>query len=171
MNSAAMPMPIADTICLSTAATLLGVSKRTVWRRIAEGKLTPLDASQPGEATLIPLSQVLALASLNLSAEDQALVLAAERGDPAAQCDLGLLLHVWGKKSGPALYWLEQAAQQFYPGALYWLGRCYLLGEGVQQDDSLGLRWLEQAAACGHPLAQQVLPALHASGQAQNGSQ
>lgn len=133
-----------DMISLPTAITLTEKSERTLWRLIADGSIRrEMDA---GKA-------VIDLASLKpylcLPLDDLALVQAADHGDAVAQTDLALIFLANGKPKG-AVEWLEQAAGQAYPDAMYWLGRCYIDGEGLAQDENLGLIWIAKAAADGH---------------------
>ncbi|SEQ34631.1 Sel1 repeat-containing protein [Ectothiorhodospira magna] len=56
-----------------------------------------------------------------------------------------------------ALHWLQAAADQHYPDAMHWLGRCHISGEGVPKDEMLGLSWLQRAAALGHVISQRQM--------------
>lgn len=82
--------------------------------------------------------------------------MAADGGDPEAQCDLGLLFLAAGRP-GAALYWLRLAAEHFYPEAMFWLGRCLIAGAGVEADERAGRDWLKRASDHGHAIARHLL--------------
>lgn len=138
-----------STVCLSTAITLTGLSKRTLWRRVADGTLTSLPS--PGE-TRLPLDQVRALMPFSLSDDELALVLAADAGEPPAQCDLGWLLLEHGL-AAEALTWMERAAKAFFPDAMHTLGRCLIAGQGAEADRRAGAEWLCRAADQGYAVS------------------
>ncbi len=144
-----------DAIRLDTAAALTGLSKRTLWRRLAGGALCAVDGAA-GEATRVRLDEVLACSPLRLEAEARSMILDADRGAAPAQCELALLLleHGWVTA---AVAWLEKAARQLDAEALYWLGRCSLAGTGMAADEAAGMEWLRQAARRGHVIAPQLM--------------
>ena len=148
-----------DCISLNTACALTGISKRTLWRRIADGSL-PACKSCTSDKTLVSLAVVRQWAQLPLADEDLALVLAADHGEAEAQCDLGLLF-LAAERPAEAVDWLERAARHYYPEAMYWLGRCLVAGLGVAPDEAAGLAWLRKAADHGHTLARHALAFLH----------
>ena len=145
-----------DSINLSTAISMTGLSKRTLWRRIAEGLLRVEGASgAPSRVkpqTRIALDDVLALSPLRLEGDDRALILQADAGAAQAQCDLALLLLEQGR-AADALQWLERAARQQHLDGMYWLGRCLMRGEGVAADERRGADWIARAANHGHVIA------------------
>ncbi|MDY0072869.1 MAG: hypothetical protein RBR77_09500 [Thauera sp.] len=139
-------------ISLDIAAALTGVSKRTLWRRIAAGTLT---ASRGGgaaaELTRVSLAEIAPWAAFDLSAEDLECVRAADEGDVDAQCDFGLLL-LANQQAAEALNWFEKASRHFHADAMHWLGRCLIAGRGAAADREAGIGWLRRAAARGrHP--------------------
>lgn len=144
-----------DYISLNTAASLSGLSKRTLWRRVAEGQLRTV-ATGTGERTVVSLDDVLALCRLRLDPEDRALVVAADASDPEAQCDLALLFLSQGF-AADAVPWLEAAARQYHPEAMHWLGRCYIAGKGVPADEKTGAAWITKAASRGHSTASHMV--------------
>lgn len=153
-------------INLKTAAALTGLSQRTLWRYVNKGVLSPIRASIRGGRTLFDLDKVLPLAQLTLDPEDKTLILNADQGDPAAQCELGLLL-LSAERLQSALYWLEQAAAQLHPDAMYILGRYYLAGDLAPPNPEKGINLLSYAAIKGHPLARALVDFLRSeSGQA-----
>lgn len=143
-------------ISLNTAISLTGLSRRTLWRRIADGSLRTRDGGEPGERTQVAVADVLALARLRLAAEDEALVIDADAGDPAAQCDLALLF-LEQDMADEAVRWLERAAQRRYPEAMLWLGRCAIAGRGLAADARAGIGWIGRAAERGHLIAEGLL--------------
>jgi len=143
-------------ICLSTATSLTGLTKRTLWRRIDNGSLTAINATELGGKTRVRLADIVPLACVALEPEDLRVILDADGGDAVAQCDLALIF-LAAHRSAAAVTWLMLAAKQFYPDAMCHLGRCYLSGEGVARDENAGILWLSQAAAKGHPLARNLM--------------
>lgn len=140
-------------ITLNTAVSITGLSKRTLWRRIADGQLRVLDAaSGGGEHTRVRLDDVVALSPLRLEADDWALIAEADRGSAEAQCDLALLL-LARNLPVDAVRWFALAAKQNYPEAMHQLGRCYIAGRGVAVNEALGVEWISRAAALGHSIA------------------
>lgn len=140
-------------ITLNTAVSISGLSKRTLWRRIADGQLRVLDvATGAGEHTRVRLDDVVALSTLGLEADDRALIAEADGGSAEARCDLALLLLV---RNLPveAVRWFALAAKQNYPEAMHQLGRCYIAGRGVAANEALGVEWISRAAALGHSTA------------------
>ena len=147
-------------INLATAATLTEWSKRTLWRRISDGTLTrsgDVDVLDD-KKTKIPLDMIKAHICVPMQEADFDLIELADAGDAEAQTDLAVLFLSY-KKPESALYWLELAAKQNYAGAMYLLGRCHTEGNGLQQNDSLGIMWIAKAASQGHLIAQGVLQA------------
>jgi len=142
-------------ISLNTAAALTGLTKRTLWRYIDSGRISALSTSQPGAKTQIPLQDVLDLSGLAIAPEHYPTLVDADRGDPIAQCDLGILL-LSAQRPTDAIPWFQRSANAFYPDAMCRLGRAYLAGEGVEYNPELGLRWIKGAARKGHPLAQSL---------------
>ncbi len=87
--------------------------------------------------------------------------LAAESGNPAAQCWLGLC-HYRGEgtpKDAHAAYeWFSRSAEQGHANAQYYLGCLYLRGEGVPAKDlEHAVVWLKKAEQAGHPEARKEL--------------
>lgn len=143
-------------ISLNTASSLSGVSKRTLWRRIADGCLHTQDGGEPGERTLVALDDVLRLSRLQLTEDDYVLIVEADRGDAAAQCDLALLFLAQDHVT-EALRWLEIAANKFYPEAMFQLGRCLIAGRGVPANESAGVDWIRKAGGFGHSAAEHLM--------------
>lgn len=143
-------------ITLNTAASVSGLSKRTLWRRIADKQLRTQGGGDPGEHTRVAVSDVLALSRLHLESEDTDLIVRADGGDVEAQCDLGLLF-ISHKQPAEAVRWLAQAANKLYPEAMYQLGRCYVEGTGAVADERIGVGWIARAAGFGHIAARQLM--------------
>ena len=83
----------------------------------------------------------------------------ADEGDPAAKNALGLSFYAAGQYP-MAAGWFEAAARQGHVDAMDWLGNCYLKGQGVTRDKAPSLKWLSEAAAHGHSIAQHRVDAL-----------
>ena len=143
-----MPM-----ISLAAAVALSGVSERTLWRRINEGVIQRGPDDARGR-TLLALADVLSVCKKScLTEADFALIVRADEGDVEAQNDLALLLLAEGRENA-ARYWFNLAANQNHADAMNWLGRCYMQGQGVAQDENVGVMWIAKAAALGHAISQ-----------------
>ncbi len=97
--------------------------------------------------------------------EDQAATYyrqAAEKGHAPAQFSLGLLLHQHGEYER-AVKWLTQAASS-NTTAQSLVGRMYLTGRGVYQDDATAFRYLSKAADGGDLDAQFLRAGMYAVG-------
>lgn len=142
-------------IKISTAITLTGWSKRTFWRRFADGSVERGAENQEkvNEISTVVLDSILPHLWVGLTAEDLQLVLEADAGQAQAQCDLALLFRGL-EKHKEALYWLELAIKQGEMSAMHWMGRAYVEGAGVPKDDYMGLMWIAKAAAGGHLISQ-----------------
>ncbi|WP_418648534.1 hypothetical protein ACNQFN_08395 [Thauera butanivorans] len=154
-----------DFINLNTAISLTGLSKRTLWRRIADGALrtevnSVISPPPANPQTRVCLDDALKLSPLELAADDRALVLAADGGDAEAQCDLGLLLLGQGRAED-ALGWFEASARQDYPEGMHWLGRCLIAGQGAMADEKRGIDFIARAANRGHATARRMMPFLY----------
>ncbi len=147
------------TLTLDTTALLAGVSKRTLWRRVQEGKLS-LAEHAPGRPARVGLAEAQRVSGVALPAEEQALLLAADAGDAAAGTELGLWFLAHGDVAR-GVAWLTRAADALEPEALYQLGRCHLAGVSVAADAATGKRLIAQAAGLGHRCAEAVLPLFH----------
>lgn len=142
-------------IKISTAITLTGWSKRTFWRRFADGSVErgAENHVKANEVSTVVLDSILPHLWVTLTAEDLQLVLDADAGHAQAQSDLALLFRDL-EKHKEALYWLELAIKQGDVSAMHWMGRAYVEGTGVPKDDNLGLMWIAKAAAGGHIVSQ-----------------
>lgn len=138
------------TITLNTTASLTGLSKRTLWRRVADGQLHAQGNAELGEHSRVRLDEVLAISRIHLDlAADGALIAEADAGVPEAQCDLGLEFLMQGLPT-EAVAWFTLSAQQNEPEAIHQLGRCYIAGQGVAADEAQGVALITRAAALGH---------------------
>ncbi|MBL8806072.1 MAG: DUF2927 domain-containing protein [Rhodospirillales bacterium] len=91
---------------------------------------------------------------------------AGERGDQLVQYQLGiayLLGHHVVPDPKESIAWLELAAAQKMPAALYIAGLVYLKGEGVPVDAARGDARLRAASELGHPQAAMTLGQLRES--------
>lgn len=140
------------TITLSTASSLTGLSKRTLWRRVTDGQLHLQGDASLGDHARVLLEEILPLSRLELEPEDFALLLDADAGQAEAQCDLALEF-LMQKMPAEAVQWFKAAARQHYPEALHQLGRCHIAGTGVEPDEAHGIALITQAASLGHSTA------------------
>lgn len=147
-------------ISVEATIAITGRSRSTWWRRISKAEVTRV-ADESSGRTLLLWSEVVPHLCIPMDASDHGLVLRADAGEAAAQSDVGQLFSSAGKHE-VALYWIRKAAEQDYPDAMQWLGRCYLSGDGVKRDDNLGLMWIAKAAAFGHAIAQEQMQCLTA---------
>lgn len=145
-------------VSLDTVMAITGLSKRTVWRRIAEGSLRKVAEEARGRV-LLDADEVLWLVPHKLAAVDAALLCRADAGDAEAQNDIGMACHEEGDVAG-ALYWWRRAAQAGHADAMQWLGQACAAGEGVPQDTHLALMWISKAAGGGHAIARAQVEAL-----------
>lgn len=151
-----------NTISLASAEHLLQKSKRTLWRRLAEGGFARGADDAEGRATVVLSEALLAEAGLPQTLSET--LLAADRGDKQAQCDLGVFC-LEAAKPTAARYWLNAAGDQGHADALHWLGMAHLSALlGSDSDNNQGLMFLAKAAAHGHVIARQQMEALQAEG-------
>lgn len=139
-------------VSISTAASLIGQSERTLRRRIANDCLRRA-ADSKASRTLISFDDIKSQIPIPLTSEDIELIFCADRGHAEAQNDLALLFLSHGKYR-QAVHWLTLAAKQGYADAMHWLGRCYIDGSALAVDVNLGMMWLSKAAASGHTISQ-----------------
>jgi TPR repeat protein len=140
-------------ISIASAITLTEWSESTFRRRISDGALTRHIEPGPSGRAMVDLDAIKNYTCIPLEDEDSALIKDADTGNAEAQNDLALLF-LANSKLRAAIYWLELAAKQDYPDAMHWLGRCHIDGNGVLQDENLGMMWLAKAAAHGHAISQ-----------------
>jgi TPR repeat protein len=146
-------------ISLATAITLTGWSKRTLWRRIADGTLARADEDVFAEKVKISLEAIRPYFCIPIALEDFHLIECADAGDVEAQTDLALVF-LSNMKPENAVYWLKSATKQDYMNAMHLLGRCYTDGNGLSRDENLGIMWIAKAAALGHIISQAQMQAI-----------
>jgi hypothetical protein len=146
-------------ISLASAIALTEWSERTFWRRIADGTVTREASTASSGRTMIVFDSITLHMCVPLEPEEVGFLEMADAGDAEAQNDLGLIFLSHGKPKG-ALYWLQLASKQDYADAMHWIGRCYIEGNGLQQDENLGIMWLSKAAAHGHVISQSQIRAM-----------
>ncbi|EIC23221.1 tetratricopeptide repeat protein [Thiorhodovibrio frisius] len=139
-------------ICLKTAAAVTGLTKRTLWRYIENGKLNT-EKRESEVKTLVDFDSVLRIAELEFPTDNYAMILDADAGTPAAECEFGLWL-LENRRETLAVEWLQRAAHGGVADAMQWLSQLYARGQGVEQDEAQAVAWLKQAAAHGHLIAQ-----------------
>lgn len=145
-------------INIATAMTLTGWSERTFWRRFADGSVRR-DTSSAAGKSMVEFDSIKPHMLIPLGAEDYSLVQAADGGNAEAQTDLALLF-ISHHKLKQGIAWLEAAVKQEHAAAMRLMGRCHIEGQGVDQDDNLGMMWLARAAARGDPIAQAQMGAI-----------
>jgi TPR repeat protein len=151
--------PSVDTaISLDTAIIVTDTSKRTLWRRLSEGKIAREEDDERGRA-MLDFEGILPMLCVSIAPEDHELFFNADAGDAEAQNDLALLF-LESDRPDVALHWLQLAVAQDHADAMHNLGRLYIKGIGIPKNDNLGLMWLAKAAAFGHVIAERQLTAL-----------
>ena len=93
----------------------------------------------------------------------KAYIKAAERGDVAAQCNLGVCYYNGDgvmPSDEKAAYWFTKAAEQGYAYAQFALGACYEYGKGVSKDCQKAISWYRKAMKQGHTDAKERYDAL-----------
>lgn len=160
-------------VTLNTAEALGGMSRRTLWRRIADGSVRTAPNSV-GSQTRVVLSDVLVVAGAGLPMACYPWLEAAEAGEVDAQCEVALAF-LEGGDVKRALYWLRKASDQSCAEALYWRGRLRLGGldggkvpdeEGMISDvpaDREGELWIWQASLKKHAAAAAALDFLRSN--------
>ena len=85
-----------DSISLDAAEVMTGISRRTLWRRVAEGVLVSTEKDARGR-TMLALEGLLEpmqdCTGLVFSAQDLAVLCQADAGNAQAQADVGALLY------------------------------------------------------------------------------
>lgn len=147
-------------ISLHTAVCITGLSKRTLWRRIADKTLRSDPGAGPGDQARVAVDDVFALSRFPLTADERDLVVAADSGTAESQCDLALFF-LLKNLDQEAVYWLNKAARQDHLEAMYWLGRCAIAGRGLDADERVGMEWIGKAASHGHPIARRMMQFLY----------
>lgn len=147
-----------NSISMDAALAITDLSKRTLWRRLAAGKLTKLESDARGR-TMVRVADVAPLIGIPMDAEALAVLVKADAGDAEAQDDIGHFFLAAGRQAA-ARHWLERAAHQENPNAMQCLGRCYLDGNIVARDENLAIMWIAKAAAHGHVIARAQMQAL-----------
>ena len=139
------------------AVRLTGLSRRTFWRRMADRTEAETRDLPRGMVDLEALREDLPFPA---SPADLQRIRDADAGDAEALHDVALML-MEANEFEQAVHWLERASAQNHPDAMHWLGRCYLRGEGVAPNVSVGLSWLARSAAHGHVISTAQLHSLH----------
>lgn len=147
-------------ISIDTAIILTGISKRTLWRRLAEGVIARQGNDERGR-TMIALTELVSLLLVQVEPEDYDLLVDADAGDADAQNDLAQLF-LDADRPDIALHWLKLAVDQDHPDAMHNLSSLHIKGIGLPKDEASGLMWLAKAATLGHQLAQAQIDALQA---------
>ncbi len=120
----------------------------------------PVSPSRDASTTARP-------APLQATDAQQSLRDLAEKGQPQAQIDLGLL-YAKGigveKDYAAAMQWFQRAAAQDAPRALFLVGLMYERGFGVPRNYDTALAWYRRAAAKDAPLAELALARFYGQG-------
>lgn len=145
-------------ISLDAAVIVTGISKRTLWRRLTEGRIARHANDGRGRA-MLALEDIASMFCVPVNPEDYELFTDADAGNAEAQNDLAQLF-LEADRPDIALHWLQLAADQEHPDAMQNLAKLYIKGIGLPKNESLGLMWLAKAASFGHTIASQQLMTL-----------
>ena len=155
-------MPTNFAVSVDTAATLMDISKRTLWRHLADGQYSPQPKDPQGRTVLL-LSEVAPKFSIELlpgdgnpDTDDYALLALADQGDANCQADFAVLL-LEQEKPGLAAHWFALAAEKEHPDAMHHLSVLYQTGQGVKRSEETAMVWRSRAAAAGHKIARAQL--------------
>lgn len=155
-----------NVVSLNMAASLVGVSTRTLRRRMADGSLAVVpDIADSLGRTFLALEEIENDLRIALGREDWPLVQAADMGQAQAQCELGLMMLEQDMEE-EGVRWLRCAAEHFYPEAMYQLG-CILLqkqASGEPADLPAACEMIARAAQYGHVIATHMLSCLECDG-------
>lgn len=144
-------------ISLDTAAVLVDVSKRTLWRWINDGKIVRKGTDKRGRA-MLEIDNIIPIICIEVLSEDYELLTGADNNDPEAQNDLAILF-LEKKRPDIALYWLTCAANNEHADAMHYLSELYRKGHGVNKCENTAMMWLAKAATKNHVIAKQQLSA------------
>ena len=145
-------------VSTQTASMLTGKNVRTLQRWQSEKGIqaTQVDSGRRGVGTvklMIDLSSLAPYIPVPLDDAKMKRIAVADTGDADAQNDVGLYFFM-AEEYGIAFSWFEAAASKGHADAMDWLAACYLKAYGVSGSPALGLKWLGEAAAHGHAIAQ-----------------
>ena len=146
-------------ISIDTAIILTGISKRTFWRRLADGQITRQGNDERGR-TMLSLDDLASLLLVPVEPDDYELLIEADAGNADAQNDLAQLF-LEAERPDISLHWFQLAVSQNHADAMHNLAALHIKGLGVPKDETVGLMWLAKAATLGHQLAQIQVTALH----------
>lgn len=163
-TAALAPTPVPTPVPATTVAPPPGDMADTTIEKVSPDKTAP-DKTVPAKAVpalaLVPPSDP-APKSLNASLRDL-----ADRGDPAAQYEVGVRLAEGRgvtRDLKAASGWFEKAANQGLAPAQYRIGSLYEKGLGVTTDSVVAVSWYEKAAAQGNVRAMHNLAVMAAEG-------
>ncbi len=144
-------------ISLDMATIVTGVSRRTLWRRLDDGKISRQRNDARGRA-MLTLDDIAPMLCIPIGLENYELLVGADRGDADAQNDLAQLFLEFDRPD-IAAHWFQLAAGQQHADAMHNMSALYLKGIGVDKGKSQALMWLSKAAAHGHVIAKAQLAA------------
>ena len=110
---------------------------------------------------LLLLLSVIAFALSAASEKVEKLLVAAQKGDPKAQWELGYCYATGGdgvaKDYKQSVRWYRKSAVQGYADGQWKMGVCYYVGYGVRRDYKQAVYWHRKAAEQGHSFSQYSL--------------
>jgi TPR repeat protein len=146
-------------ISRATAATLTDLSEYTLRRRISEGVIQSWIEPGPLGRSMVDFEEIKKNFCIAINEEDLPIIKLADSGNAECQNDLALIF-LANKKPKNALYWLNLAAGQKHTDAMYWIGRCYIDGNGVEKNEDTGIMWMAKAASEGHIISQKIMKSM-----------
>ena len=136
-----------------------GISEMHAWLKEIEDKTSAtFDAKRKSAATGSPSDKARTFERLKAL---------AEKGEPAAQYNLGLCYFRGEgvtKDMVESVKWYRKAADQGHADALNYLGLCYSQGYGVAKDEVEAVKWYRKAADQGHAIGQSNLGYCYSKG-------
>lgn len=138
-------------VSIETAMALVAFSRRTLWRRIADGLLRKGEADSKGR-TMLSSSDVLAACDPPLPLMFASLLSKADAGCVESMSHIALEFKKHGNHSG-AIIWWQRAANLGCSDSMQHLGAAFASGTGVDKNRFTALMWLNKAAAHGHVIA------------------
>jgi len=141
-----------------TAAMLTGKSVRTLQRWRDDGSLHGMEMEgvrrgAGGIKLMLDLDSLAPHISIPLDDEKKLMMTRADNGEAEAMNEVGLYFYA-AEQYGIAVPWFQAAADKGHADAMELLSTCYIKGLGVEKSHALGLKWLGEAAAHGHAIAQ-----------------
>ncbi len=133
-----------------TAATIMNISRQYCYKLSDESVLVSRHDKEK-KRLLFSLQSIISFLRITPDETFFSDVVAADSGSANAMLEIGLFF--LERKLEPLAFSCIRSAAAGDPDAMDWVSKCYVEGIGVPPNLALGLRWLGDAAAHGHPIA------------------